>query len=1294
LRGIIFIKLRLRHCSALTVSELEKLVLLPKTLGPSPLRTLDISGCVQLSDDALVMLARHCPQLEKLNISRLPKLQSLYLSEGNFLNSSNRPLKFPHLKRLIITDCSQLRALSLFVPKLQFLVLSRCDRLKKIHVQGQGFEPEFLWEIPNWLAPSAKGQNCILNVSQWVTLTDDRLRSIVMSCHDVKKVNLSGCDAVTFREYKERVMTLVYKNEEELSTMDCHKAIRLGYWAIVELLVEQNPLAINAKNAAGKTVLIEVVEQGKIDQLKQLLGFNVPTNGRDRRGYSALMCAAEKGKTDIVQCLVEHGVNIHEANKEQIMAFSLAINNEYVILADFLKAQGAKLHPQDKLATRGLQQAVREGKLATVKLWLSYGANANIQDDKENPLFIGAVNNNHLDIAQCLLDAGADVNAKDANRNTALMHAAEKGDLKKVQWLVEHNANIHETNQAGQTALGLSIHTPNVKASYHEVSGYLLKCGTSLPTQEELVSKGLLQAILVGDLTSVTLWLNRGVKVDVQIDFTPFKMTAFMYAMHNNQYAIAQCLLDAGADVNAKDANRNTALMHAAEKGDLKKVQWLVEHNANIHETNETGETALVLSINTYNVNIYSNEISGYLTKRGAKLPEQSILTKMNLRRAVREGNLATVKLWLSYGANANIQDDKENPLFIGAVNNNHLDIAQCLLEAGADVDAKDNSGNTALMYAADKGNIQKVQWLVEHNANIHATNATGQTILGISILAPTLDRRAMDGKYNDISCYLLSRGAKLNAQEKSTNNGLAHAVEARDLATVRFLLNIGVDVETELDDGDKKASRRMSAFIWSFENNYFEVAQCLLDASADINAKDTDGKTALMRAADTGDINQVQWLLAHHASASVRDVYNMTDMSALRYAMNSHEWKRIMILLSEHGVSIKNDRDEKGKTLLMRAARRGDIDQVQWLLTQQVSVNARDKEGWSALRYALCTREWESIMNLLWEHGASIHDVIDVNEMKLLMRTSIEQEKWIRAHLTLQRQIKTVQHVIPKIKTTATISAEVIQDSKNILERAASSAGIQKGKRDTTENSVFQGSLSSEKPQDNNFTAFKEITDKLLQTLATDNLTRPQAVQARLASSKQALRKAKDYKRHTLFSTSKSETSNALHLSLKKKKQTQFSSTHNNANTLGLAQASHFNTLPDTMQLHIFSYLDYERRTTASSVCQWWRMLASHNDLNTHVAPLLTNQDIAAALCYMNDNRPECFELLEKNLTFEWCATRIKPMLHEARLLMVTFYNKTTSEEKHIALPARVLQNFAQEYTAQCQTQQVTLLI
>ena len=70
-------------------------------------------------------------------------------------------------------------------------------------------------------------------------------------------------------------------------------------------------------------------------------------------------------------------------------------------------------------------------------------------------------------------------------------------------------------------------------------------------------------------------------------------MTPLGYAVESGNMEIVQLLVEAKADVNAKDVAEETPLHYAAQAGKIKLVQFLIEAGADVNAKAERGRTLL-----------------------------------------------------------------------------------------------------------------------------------------------------------------------------------------------------------------------------------------------------------------------------------------------------------------------------------------------------------------------------------------------------------------------------------------------------------------------------------------------------------------------------------------------------------------------------------------------------------------------------------------------------------------------------------------------------------------------------
>ena len=204
------------------------------------------------------------------------------------------------------------------------------------------------------------------------------------------------------------------------------------------------------------------------------------------------------------------------------------------------------------------------------------------------------------------------------------------------------------------------------------------------------------------------------------------------------------------------------------------------------------------------------------------------------------------------------------------AVVQKHAEVVQVLIDAGADIGV-DNTGTSPLHTACCNGELDIVKMLVRAGAEVSATDDDGFTCL---------------------MC----------------------AAESEHIETVRYLLSLPeVDVNQRIDS----ETRSETALYYVVDDNLTSMVQVLIDAGADIDAQNHEGRSPLHFACTSGELNDVKMLV--EAGAGVRAT------------------------------------DNEGCTCLILAARCGHTDTVRYLVgLPEVELNHRDTvRNYTALQYA-----------------------------------------------------------------------------------------------------------------------------------------------------------------------------------------------------------------------------------------------------------------------------------------------------------------------------------------------------
>jgi ankyrin repeat protein len=222
--------------------------------------------------------------------------------------------------------------------------------------------------------------------------------------------------------------------------------------------------------------------------------------------------------------------------------------------------------------------------------------------------------------------------------------------------------------------------------------------------------------------------------------------TALMHAAYAGTMSTMQVLLEAGADVNAANLRKATALHWAVH--DVDKIKLLLMKGADINARTIEGRTPLYAAaqlpagVNAMKV----------LLEVGADVEVCTIVGNTPLFAAA-SGGADNVRLLLDKGANVNATSLSGTTPLMGA---SDTTVVALLVTHGANVSIRSKRGESALADAARRGDLEAARLLLDKGADVNIVDYRGYTPL---ILAAQFDRDSPE-----LVRLLLSRGADVNA--------------------------------------------------------------------------------------------------------------------------------------------------------------------------------------------------------------------------------------------------------------------------------------------------------------------------------------------------------------------------------------------------------------------------------------------------------------------------------------------------------------------------------------------------
>ena len=417
----------------------------------------------------------------------------------------------------------------------------------------------------------------------------------------------------------------------------------------------------------------------------------------------------------------------------------------------------------------------------------------------------------------------------------------------------------------------------------------------------------------------------------------------------------------------------NLELIAAAKSGDLDLAKTLLSKGANINYHDNSGLSPLLIAV------LGGQKIMvGYFSGRGAQLSSTEASALM--RVSVDKNDPWIASIVAKQKNMLNLTFDNGQTILWLAAKKASWNAFDEYLKSGVNTGIRDSSGQTIVIWAIETGNTEVINRLIKANIRISSDEADSmlkqavvnedvEKVRVLTLFKPNVNKVYDDGltllwyaavkERTDIAELLLKAGAKAEISDKTGKNLVTYCVERRKYGIAKLLGKYGA----KLKPADSVFLMQRGLVIGDGE-----LVQTLITLGVNVNAKFSDGLSALWIAAFTNNRDMIDVLAAGKANMDIRDKNGKT---VLMWAVENDK-KEVANSLIKHGANV--DLMDSGKrTALMSAVLADKPRMVQMLVLNNAKIDLKDDEGNSAILVA-ASRGNTGLVKLFIEHGSSVN--------------------------------------------------------------------------------------------------------------------------------------------------------------------------------------------------------------------------------------------------------------------------------------------------------------------------------